>query len=732
MEPTIGLVLTQAKALRQLCSDNAHGAARDAFLARLEDDIEDLYSGALGVTVVPLAGVDSQTLSRLLSGLATVEPTSELVDSSGLLTIGNHRPSPAGAGARSATRVLPLASAAAKAGLRAVNLAVAVHEVFSSPLLFGRLVQETDLLVLVGSATKEDDVLLAGLARLAEQCRYAVHLPLTETPGSADTLVKGLFRDWQAAPAETAAKSLLTGVWPTVTPEKRREALGHGALSRLALHADLLGKQVQSELADLKFRQAEFTRFRRGEDIADGSADLREQADALKASIDQWLNGRKDALALIAADGILPFDPRLLANRLEVHELIHREEKSAAVTKYPILNARFFRPLVSHEFTLLPDPAALAQIQGRLVAALETQVRSDSDSLSQHSGELADSMRRNGELYPLFASALSSVRLPLLPKEKVARTLENVELEVEAEDRFVREGFFKRLMEGRMVASMAFSFVTMSAGIFVLFGDPSIKRGLMKFSGVIVIMMVLYFIFTLMIAGEEEKKELEEKLEKVRGQIHQAVMRPLAKAEQAIMKIYQEFIQEVKDTYLTVIDGVTKVKVAEKARIAETRKREDELQKAFLQRRQQSSVALTQKVPQFITGLDKTRAELDKQAAGTTAASATSTGLRPATPATPAAAAAAAAPSAASAAVAAAQERLAALRAAKPPTEPSAAAPPAAPGAKPMTVAERLAALKARSAPPATPVPTVTAEAAVAATTPAVTPASQPTSEVKS
>jgi len=726
MEPTIGLVLTQAKALRQLCSDNAHGAARDAFLARLDDDIEALYSGALGVTVVPLAGVDSQTLCRLLSGLATVELTAEQVDSSALLTIGYHRPSPAGNGARCATRVLPLVSDAAKTGLRAVNVAVAVHEVFSSPLLFGRLVQETDLLVLVGSATMGDDVLLAGLARLAEQCRFAVHLALAETPGSAETLVKGLFRDWQAAPAETAANSLLTGVWPTVTPERRRQALGHSALTRLALHADLLAKQVQGELADLKFRQAEFTRFRRGEDIADGSADLREQADALKASIDQWLNGRKDALALIAADGILPFDPRLLANRLEVHELIHREEKSAAVIKYPILNARFFRPLVSHEFTLLPDPAALAQIQGRLVAALETQVRSDSDSLAQHSGELADSMRRNGELYPLFASALSSVRLPLLPKDKVARTLENVELEVEAEDRFVREGFFKRLMEGRMVASMAFSFVTMSAGVFVLFGDPSIKRGLMKFSGVIVIMMVLYFIFTLMIAGEEEKKELEEKLEKVRGQIHQAVMRPLAKAEQAIMKIYQEFIQEVKDTYLTVIDGVTKVKVAEKTRIAEARKREDELQKTFLQRRQQSSVALTQKVPQFITGLDKTRAELDKQAAGTAAAPAASTGLRPTTPA------AAAAPSAASAAVAAAQERLAALRAAKPPTEPSAAPPPAAPSAKPMTVAERLAALKARSAPPATPVPTATAEAAVAATTAAVTPASQPTSEVKS
>ena len=725
MEPTIGLVLTQAKTLRQLCSDNAHGAARDAFLARLDDDIEALYAGGLGVTVVPLAGADIQTLSRLVNGLSTVEPTAELVAGAGLLTIGYHKPSPADDGARSATRVLPLAANAAKAGLRGVNLAVAVHEVFSSPLLFGRLVQETDLLVLVGSAAKEDEVLLAGLARLAEQCRFAIHLALTETPGTAETLVKGLFRDWQVAPAETATKSLLEGVWPTVTPEKRREALGHGGLTRLGLHADLLAKQVQSELADLKFRQAEFTRFRRGEDIADGSADLREQADALKASIEQWLSGRKDALALTAADGILPFDPRLLANRLEVHELIHREEKSAAVIKYPILNARFFRPLVSHEFTLLPDPAAISQIQTRLVAALETQVRSDSDSLSQHAGELADSMRRNGELYPLFAGALSSVRLPLLLKDKVARTLESVELEVEAEDRFVREGFFKRLMEGRMVASMAFSFVTMSAGVFVLFGDPSIKRGLMKFSGVIVIMMVLYFIFTLMIAGEEEKKELEEKLEKIRGQIHQAVMRPLAKAEQAILKIYQEFIQEVKDTYLTAIDGVTKVKVAEKARVAEARKREDEVQKTYLQRRQQASVALTQKVPQFIAALDKTRTELDKQAAGA-AAPAAAPGLRPATPAV------ASAPSAASAAVAAAQERLAALRAAKPPTEPSAAPPPATPSAKPMTVAERLAALKARSAPPAEPAPTATAESTVVATAPAATPESQPTNEVKS
>ena len=46
--------------------------------------------------------------------------------------------------------------------------------------------------------------------------------------------------------------------------------------------------------------------------------------------------------------------------------------------------------------------------------------------------------------------------------------------------------------------------------------------------------MVLYFIFSLLVKGEEEKQELEEVLERVRARLNQDVMRPLSKVQAVV------------------------------------------------------------------------------------------------------------------------------------------------------------------------------------------------------
>ena len=364
-------------------------------------------------------------------------------------------------------------------------------------------------------------------------------------------------------------------------------------------------KDIQAELAALRFRSSDLGRTRKGEDASAG--DLKEQSDTIKMLLDQWTSARKDEIARGNEDGVLPFDARLLVTKLTIDNLILRQEQSAAETKYPILRARIFQGLVSHRYTVVPDPAAIDGIRSRMVNALDVQVRKDLELLNQQSGELMDRLRRSAELYPMFADALREIRLPVLQRSSFDRQLNGITVESEVEDSHTHLGLFKRLAEGRMFASMAFSFVTMAAGVFVLFGEPSIKRGLMKFSGVIVIVMLLYFVFSMLVKGEEEKKSLEEKLEKIREQVYQAVQRPLGKTEQGIVKVYQAFVEEVRFSVNTSVDAVVKRQASIKTRLLDGRKNEDELMKGFLQRRQQAASTIVQKLQQFIQGMERAR-----------------------------------------------------------------------------------------------------------------------------
>lgn len=680
MDVSTAQAVAQAKSLRALCAEFAFGASRDAFLARVDQEVDALFSERLRVTLICLGHPTSERWRSLVA----IEPPDVLP---ALVTIADQS---------SGSRALPLAPAASSSAIQSASIVRDPAAVFASPVLFGSLLQETDLLVICG-AIPEDPAIAAGITRLAEVCGSALHWQAAGSAGTVVTAVRDQFRDWQTM-TDPQPDCLLDVLASAIDAERRRQLLVGAVLARLAMIAELLVRNIQNEVADVKFRQNELTRLRRGEDA--GIGEPKEQSELIKSILDEWAIARKEEVTLANEDGVLPFDPRLLANKLSVADLIRRREQSAAEAKYSILSTGAFQNLVSHHYTLVPDPAAVGSIQSRLINALDIQVRKDIDLLNQHAGDLADRLRRGGEIYPSFAEALKSAQLPILERTAFDRVFAGIAIEAEVEEPFVQEGVFKRLMAGRMFASMAFSFVTMGAGLFVLFGEPSIKRGLMKFSGVIVIVMIIYFIFSFLIKAEEERKQIEEKLDRIREQINQAVVRPLAKVEQSIVKNYHAFIDEVKNGFLAAIEAVSKAQAAERARFVEQRKAEDEVIKGHSQRRLQAGSAIAQKVQQFLTGLDRLRQEgrptsNARAALPTTARPAATAGARPtAPPATqePAAATTTEPP----------------VPTTSPPALPTTggAATAAAPGAR-MGALERLAALKAKR------------EAAAAGSTPA-------------
>lgn len=631
MEAITAQALSQAQALRALCAEYAHGARRDAFLSRLDADISALFEGKLHLTFVLL---DPSVANSYLNFFSQRER--EISGSSvGALTIFSSEFLAEATEATEASEATvhrrQLSADCERQGIRALHLMTNPTEVFGSPVLLGHLMHATDLVLVCGEAGVDDAPLLEGLKSLAEVCDHLMVWPNHANHESSDARLDALFRQVHAMPGKYSADSFFKQAWEPLNVVQRQQMLASATMARLALTADLLLKDVQAEVGALKFRNNELARLRRGEDA--GGGDLKEQTEAIKALLDQWSTARKDEINRGNEDGVLPFDSRLLANKLGVGDLMHRQDESAAEIKYPILKAKIFQSAVSHRYTLIPDSTAIDGIRSRMVNALDMQVRKDVELLNQQTGELLDRMRRSIELFPAFGDALKGVRLPVLQRSQFDRVLAGITLESEIEDNYMHEGIFKRLAAGRMFASMAFSFVTMAAGVFVLFGDPSIKRGLMKFSGVIVIVMVLYFIFSLMIKADEERKLIEEKLERIREQVHQAVVRPLGKVEQSIVKTYLGFVDEVKQALTASVETTMRRNALSRARVTELRKTEDDHIKSFLQRRQQAGSALAQKIPQFIAGLERMRQSSERSPVPS--AVGTGTALRP----TPAAAA---------------------------------------------------------------------------------------------
>jgi hypothetical protein len=618
MEAISASALSQAQSLRALCAEYAHGARRDAFISQVDGVIDTLFDDHLRITVVL-----TQPVSLDAFPVSAASPVSGVAGAAQWpLSILSRNPADAASERQTGETVrrLGLSEDAFRGGIASIQVVHVVDRVFASPALLGHLVGATDLVVVCGALPPDDKVFMAGLTALAEACDWGLHLD-SGVQGASGAAAQGatVFKHWEELPRWGEGVSLLTALGDYLTVEFRRSAILSTTWSRLAQTADALQKEMQPELAMLKFRSNDLVRLRKGEDA--GAGDIKEQADTIKSLLDQWTAARKDEIVRSNEDGVLPFDARLLATKLTIDHLILRQEQSAAETKYPFLKAAIFQGLVSHRYTVVPDPGVIDGIRSRMVNALDVQVRKDLDLLNQQSGELMDRLRRSAELYPIFSDALKEIRLPVLQRASFDRPLNSIAVEAEIEDSHTHLGLFKRLAEGRMFASMAFSFVTMAAGVFVLFGEPSIKRGLMKFSGVIVIVMVLYFVFSMLVKGEEEKKSLEEKLEKIREQVNQAVQRPLGKAEQGIVKVYQAFVDEVKFSVATSVDVVLKRQVLAKARLAEQRKSEDDLTKGFLQRRQQSAGTLVQKLQQYAQVLERARSGSERPAGPSVASS---------------------------------------------------------------------------------------------------------------
>jgi hypothetical protein len=677
MDKVEGQLLTHARALRALCGDLAHGAAREAFCARVDAEIDALQHGLLRAVVVGGWPADG--------GAATPRPALERLAADDALRA---------------------------AGIAEMRVVTDPGRVLLSPLLWGDVVHNCDVVVLTAPITAE---VRGALATLAQQARCAVvpapHAGARDascaeaddaaTPGGTEAPLP--FREVRAIvpaanPTANFTANAAAALGAALPPEVRAQALAEGTIGRLLRCAELLQRHLHAEVAAQKFRAAEVARLRRGEDAQEAGGDMREQTERLKATLDAWTRGCQADLARMAEHGVLPFDPRLLANKVTVHDLLHREEKSPAVTRYPILGHGAFQSLVSHTYVVLPDPAAVEQIRQQLVTALSTQTARDAEVLNHRAQDLAARLRAGVALYPQLKPALDALRLPALAPAALAAPVNAIALEVEVEDKLTRVGFFKRMMEGRMVASMAFSFLTMSAGVFVLFGEPNIKRGLMKFSGVIVIMMVLYFIFSMLVRREEEKQELEEVLERLRARLNQEVMRPLAKVQQAILKAYGEYVEDVAAAVQGAVEAVVRGRTAERARVTEQRKAEDELQKAFLARRQQAATNAAQKLGALATALERLRVELGRPETPGLAARPPLASLAPTAAPRPAAGAAAPAGTTAAATERAGaapapslEERVAAARAAM--TQRLATAT-----SKPMSASERLAAARARAA----------------------------------
>lgn len=733
MEKVAAQLLAQGRGLRALAAELAHGAAREAFLARIDDELRVLATGGVRITLLPARGGSPRFASVAASLAADAIPTAALA----ILAPGGAASAAVGAVARGA-----IAPACAAAGIVEVRVVIDPHRVVSSPVLWGHVVNTTDVVVLAGTEQPDEAAALA-LAGLAPLARVLVCTdPVGEGQADPDLPMRDVRR---CAPPEDAR------TWPAAIRGALGDAAGppvhaEAALARLAQLADLLNRHLQAELVALKFRIAEIARLRKAEDGGDGSGDAREQAERLKAILEAWTRACQEDFARSAEHGLLPFDPRLLVNRLTIADLAYHEEKSAAVTKYPWLGARGLQAFLTHEYVVTPDAKAVDQVRHGLVTALATQVQKDVAGLNQRAQDLLARLRANATLYPQLAPALATLRVPALDAAALERPVTSIELEVDIEDKFAREGFFKRLMEGRMVASMAFSFLTMSAGVFVLFGEPNIKRGLMKFSGVIVIMMILYFVFSMLVKGEEEKHQLGDVLERLRARLNQEVMKPLAKAQALILKAYDAFVVEVAQDVHAVLEAVARARTSERAALVEQRKAEDELLKGFLARRQQAATTAAQKVPAFLVALEKTRVELQKPATLATSA------LRPASGAVgaisavsaTAAAAVAAGSGAAGAASSAAAQAASARVAAAPAVVPAAPVMSASerfalaraqaaerlassPAARSSSASERIAAAKAALAVKAAAVPPTTAAPPAGTASPGGTPASAQT-----
>ena len=165
MEAMAAQVLVQARNLRGLCAEFAHGARRDAFLALIDDDIESLFSTNLRITLIVLDDSAKGVLATLCDGAA---PASDHQAHMALAILDRGQAS--GSNIRqpgSHVWHLPLSAAAQGFGVSRVNVVLSPQKVLASPVFLGQLQMSTDMVVVCGHIGREDALLMEGLEKLS-------------------------------------------------------------------------------------------------------------------------------------------------------------------------------------------------------------------------------------------------------------------------------------------------------------------------------------------------------------------------------------------------------------------------------------------------------------------------------------------------------------------------------------------------------------------------------------
>jgi hypothetical protein len=217
MDKNTAQIVAQARALRALCSELAHGAAREAFIARVDDEIATLTEERLRLVVValdrdePTATFAADLLGGtpapdVLLACATTRSVTGAVDS-----------------ATVSQRALPASARAA--GIDQVHVVLDPARVFDSPLLFGRLLEACDVVVLAGRATTPGDELVGALRRLADAARHALRLG-GDGPDALAARLEGAFARRRAARGSPPWRSRST---PSHAPRRSATARSGGS-----------------------------------------------------------------------------------------------------------------------------------------------------------------------------------------------------------------------------------------------------------------------------------------------------------------------------------------------------------------------------------------------------------------------------------------------------------------------------------------------------------------------
>lgn len=372
---------------------------------------------------------------------------------------------------------------------------------------------------------------------------------------------------------------------------------------------------IGQQTAVCKDRLNELARQKRFFDESGKAFPAKDQALQIRALLKNWRQQSEERVRAAVAQN-LRLDARLISSLLTIDDFVMKEQVSAireklAQSKNPLLRAvdSLAGRSISRRYLLSVSPAAekrIAQhirqrvldgIGGRHELGLTGEVNSAV-------GQLFQVIRAEAPLFSAFSGLIDRLRPSTLPPSALTPADHFFDYHLDVEERFNKAGFFKHLAAGRMVANMSFSFLVMLAGGFVfLFED--LKAHLRKFSFVVVFLMFAITLISLAFEADEEAKELEEKLEKIRQAATDAADRLYTSAASHIEKAAMSELTALNDKLEGAIEDYLASIQDQRTAAAEARKDDDDYARGLLQRRQTSFAGCGQKFVQLQTSLDR-------------------------------------------------------------------------------------------------------------------------------